>query len=532
MSALAEPEEARRAHRALRSRHVLIAALASVALAVALMLPVIDAGFHEEDFGWLALARLSTSPWPLLAHNINFVYFYRPLPLLLWWLSAHVFGTHAVWHNALDVLLHALNAALVCVLAARVSGRVGAGALAGLLFASLPAGAATAAWMSDRFDLVALGFSLLALLSFEAALLRRQRPLWTALWLLCALLSKEVAYAAAAVMLARLALQWWRDRVVAWELLAALVLTPLCALALRVLSGTTIGASLDVDDPLQAIAAGIGGWWRQAPSALSGFAPAPLWFGALVAALLLVTIWSVARARRKTSSPVRNLALIGAGLLLLPAVLQWPVTAAVLIHDDSRAFVVNLRFYYAATAGLALLLAAGYAALPRGVAQAGMFAAGLLTAICAGAFSYRLSGQWAQDLRGPSQAYLALGADLGARPFPAGCRIHLDTPAWSGSFRHHADTIIKATAPVDAPVQSCAIFSGEQVYQTFVPAPLCAAGQWPGLSFSERNGVAIAGSVGAVCMLQFVTYTAPEQLGQPLFRFRVDAQGHAQEVRD
>ena len=238
-----------------RSRRVLVAAAASFALAALLMLPVIHAGFHAEDFGWLALARLSTSPWPLLAHNINFVYFYRPLPLLLWWLSAHVFGTQAVWHNALDVLLHALNAALVCMLATRVSGRAGAGALAGLLFASLPAGAATAAWMSDRFDLVALGFSLLALLSFEAALRRRQNPTWTAMWLLCALLSKEVAYAAAAVMLARLAVQWWRDRAVAWGLLAAVALPPLVALALRVLSGTTVGASLDVDDPLQAIAA-------------------------------------------------------------------------------------------------------------------------------------------------------------------------------------------------------------------------------------------------------------------------------------
>jgi len=515
-----------------RSRRVLVAAAASFALAALLMLPVIHAGFHAEDFGWLALARLSTSPWPLLAHNINFVYFYRPLPLLLWWLSAHVFGTQAVWHNALDVLLHALNAALVCMLAARVSGRAGAGALAGLLFASLPAGAATAAWMSDRFDLVALGFSLLALLSFEAALRRRQNPTWTALWLLCALLSKEVAYAAAAVMLARLAVQWWRDRAVAWGLLVAVALPPLVALALRVLSGTTVGASLDVDDPLQAIAAGVGGWWRQAPSALGGFAPVSLWFGTLVAALLLVTIWGVARAQPKAATPVRNLALLGAGLLLLPAVLQWPVTAPVLSHDESRAFVVNLRFYYAATAGLALLLAAGYAALPRGVARAGMFTAGLLSAVGAAALSYRLSDQWAQDLSGSSQAYLALGADLGARPFPAGCRIHLDTPAWNGSFRHHADTIIKAAAPVDAPVQSCAIFSGEQVYQTFVPAPLCTPAQWPDLTFSERNGVPIAGSVGEVCMLQFVTYAAPEQLGQPLFRFRVDAQGHAQEEGD
>jgi hypothetical protein len=533
MRALAGPETLREnEHGALRSRRVLVAALASFALAAALMLPVLNAGFHEEDFGWLALARLSPSPWPLLAHNINFVYFYRPLPLLLWWLSAHAFGTDAVWHNALDVVLHALNAALVCVLAARVSGRAGAGALAGLLFASLPAGVATAAWMSDRFDTVALAFSLLALLGFEIALRRPRHVLWPGLWLLLALLSKEVAYAAVAAMLAVLAVHWWRRRIIAWGLLAAVVLAPLCALALRVLSGTTVGASLDIDDPLQAVAAGIRGWWRQAPSALNGFAPASPLLAALFAVLLMVTIWGVLRARGKSAAPVIRLALIGTGLLLVPAILQWPVTAPVLIHDESRAFTVNLRFYYAATAGLALLIAAGYAALPTAIGRAAMLSAGLLTAICAGALSYRLGSHWANELRGPSQAYLALGTELAGRQFPSGCRIYLETPAWTGSFRHHADTIVKAIAPPDASVQACAIFSGEQVYQTFVPTSACTPEQWPGLSFNERNGVPIAGSVGDVCMLQFATYTAAEQLGQPRFRFRVDAHGHAQEIRD
>jgi hypothetical protein len=212
--------------------------------------------------------------------------------------------------------------------------------------------------------------------------------------------------------------------------------------------------------------------------------------------------------------------------------LQWPVTAAVLSHDESRAFVVNLRFYYLATAGLALLIAAGYAALPDAFAGAGMLTAGVLAATCAGVSSHRLSSQWATDLRGPSQAYLALGTELGDHPFPSGCRIYLETPVLDDSFRHHADTIIKAVAPPHAAVQACAIFAGEQVYQTFVPATLCTPAHWPGLSFSERNGVPIAGNVGEVCMLQFATYTTADQLGQPSFRFRVDAQGHTQEVRD
>src|SRR6185312_8987244 len=105
---------------------------------------------------------------------------------------------------------------------------------------------------------------------------------WTGLWLLCALLSKEVAYAAAAVMLARIAVFWWRRRDIAWGLLAAVMFALLSALTLRALSGTTVGVSLDIDDPLQAVVGGVVGWWRQAPSALSGFMPMSPWLSALI----------------------------------------------------------------------------------------------------------------------------------------------------------------------------------------------------------------------------------------------------------
>lgn len=507
----------------------LAGAALSAALAALVMAPIVGAGFHPEDSGWLALARLSTSPWPLLTHNIDFVYFYRPLPLLLWWLSAHAFGANPMWHNALDVLLHALNAALACLLAARVAGRTSAGVVSGILFASLPAGAGTAAWMSDRFDPVALGFALAALLAFEGALERRRSPLWTGLWLLFAVLSKEVAYAAAAIMLLRLAAQWRHKREAAPALLAVVLLAPVLGIALRVLSGTTTGWSLELGDPLHMVTAGIGGWWRQAPAALSGFMPAtglPLLVG------LLLTAVCYAIARDATARGARALALTGAGLLLLPAVLQSPVTGPVLSDDDSRAFTENLRFYYAAAAGLALLLAAGYASLQSPRVRLAMLAGCLFAAGHGGVLSYQLSAQWARQWRPSSDAYLALAADLGQHEFPAGCRIFLDAPDWTDAFRHHADTIVKAAAPTSATVQSCAIFAGAQVYQTFLPAERCTPVYWPGLAFSERHGTPIAASVGDVCMLQFATYTAPDQLGAPLFRFRVGSDGHAQEIRD
>jgi len=500
----------------------------SAALAALVMAPIVGAGFHPEDSGWLALARQSASPWPLLTHNIDFVYFYRPLPLLLWWLSAHAFGANPVWHNALDVLLHALNAALVCLLAARVAGRAGAGVLAGILFASLPVGAGTAACMSDRFDPVALGFALAALLAFESALERRRSPLWTGLWLLCAVLSKEVAYAAAVVMLLRLAALWWQKREASPGLFVVVLLAPALGVALRILSGTSVGLSLEIEDPLHAFFAGISGWWRQAPAALGGFMPAT-GLALLIGLLLVAVCYGLARNAIATRG-ARALALTGAGLLLLPAALQWPVTAPVLSDDGSRAFTENLRFYYAAAAGLALLLAAGYASVQSQRVRPAILAGCLFAAGYGGVLSYQLSARWAGQWRPSSDAYLALAADLGQRQFPAGCRIFLDAPDWTDAFRHHVDTIVKAAAPTTASVQSCAIFAGAQVYQTFLPADLCTPVQWPGLTFSERQGTPIAASVGDVCVLQFATYTAPAQLGAPLFRFRVDSDGNAQEI--
>ena len=62
----------------------------SIALAALLFNPIqpaLAAGFHPEDLGWLALVRHIDSPWPLLTENVFFVYYYRPVGLLLEQLS-------------------------------------------------------------------------------------------------------------------------------------------------------------------------------------------------------------------------------------------------------------------------------------------------------------------------------------------------------------------------------------------------------------------------------------------------------------
>lgn len=501
-------------------------AIVAFLIAAAAMAPVLHAGFQPEDFGWLALARLNASPWPLLTHNIDFVYFYRPLPLLLWWLTAHAFGTEAVWHNLIDILLHATNAALVGLLAARLSRNAVAGTLAGAVFATLPAAVGTAVWASDRFDPMALGFALLALLAFEDAVERRRSPIIVGLLLLFALLSKETAYVAAAIMLVRLAAQWfWRLEFNPKLLVSVLSATAL-ALMLRQLTSTTAATALDMNQIAHNLVSGVIAWWRQAPSALVGFLPANPAMIYLMAALLMIACVGIGMALRTRAQSALVRAWIGLGCLLLPALVQWPVTAEVLTNAGSRAFTENLRFYYAASAGLALLLAIGFAQLRSRFGKATMAASCLLWSVFAFAQSHAVSAHWAQQWGKLSNAYLRLGTELGQRSFPPGCRIYLDVPAWPDVFRAYADNIVKARAGVNASLQACAIFAGKPVYQTIVPAQRCTAQDWPGLELAQQKNILLADRIGNVCILQFANYR-PDQLGAPLFRFRVDADGHA-----
>jgi len=504
-------------------RGALACAVLSAALAALAMAPIVGAGFHPEDSGWLALARLQHSPWPLLTQNIDFLYFYRPVPLLLWWLTAHLFGASATWHNATDLLLHALNAALVCVLAARLSGERLPGLIAGIVFAALPAGAGTAAWMSDRFDPVALLFSLSALIAFDAALAGRRSPWWAGAWLLLALLSKEVAYAVAALLLAWIALRAWTRREWPLRLGVPIVLTCTVALALRMLTATTTTV-LELGDPLQTFAAGVGGWWRRAPAALSGFQSQSLAWPLLAGVILALAAAAAVRGRKHGSA----LAGCGAALLALPSLMQWPITALTLTHDDGFAFTENLRFYYLASAGLALL--AGAACANARAWRVSAVAACAVLTLCGLTQTHGLIQRWAHTWRPQSNAVQRLGDELSARDFPRDCRIALEAPDWP-AFAPHADTIVKAIAAPDAPVQSCAVFAGAPTYQSYVPAEACEAARWPGLPLAQTPGLVSLQTLGSVCIARFAVWK-PDQLGTPLFRFRVDSDGHAQEIHD
>ena len=490
--------------------------------------PGIRAGFHIEDFNYLALMRHIDSPWPLLHENLFFVYYYRPTGLLFWWASLQLAGTHPLLHNVLDLALQCGNAMLLALLVQRLGRNTMAALLAGLAFACLPASSATAMWLSDRYDPLALWFGLLALLMFENALDgKRRAAAWTALWLMLALGAKEVAFVIPLLMLVRLG---WRrvsgGALNAW--LAAAVLAPVgLALLLRSLFVTPAKAQFKLGPLLESIVTALAAWWTRFPEALWGFRTPPTGFMWLAAAVGVVMLLALLRATWQREQHVVRVALTGAALLFSPALIQWPITAQVLVQPESLHYTVNLRFFHLAMAGVAVLIGASWLALPTRNARSA-FALALLV----------LGGSWfaaardnARDWRlataASTRQYLALGQELGQRTFPARCRIHLHGDQLPAQFAPFADVIAKTNAAPGASLLACTVQAGKPPFVVLLREGLCTAAQWPGLKLLEFDG-RVSARVGNLCGLFPLADEADS--GAASFHFEVDADGHLSEI--
>ena len=72
--------------------------------------------FMLDDFGMMSIARFLESPLqPFYQQHVPGGVFYRPVGMLLWWLSERLFGTTASLHYMLNLGLH------LCVAAALYS---------------------------------------------------------------------------------------------------------------------------------------------------------------------------------------------------------------------------------------------------------------------------------------------------------------------------------------------------------------------------------------------------------------------------
>ncbi|MDX1593774.1 MAG: hypothetical protein R3298_05955 [Gammaproteobacteria bacterium] len=92
--------------------------------------------------------------------------YYMPLTRLSWLLDASLFGMDATGFRAVNALLHWLNALLLFLVVRSVTGRAGLALAVAAVFAVHPQHVEAVAWVSQRKELLAGFFGLLAMLAY------------------------------------------------------------------------------------------------------------------------------------------------------------------------------------------------------------------------------------------------------------------------------------------------------------------------------------------------------------------------------
>jgi len=188
---------------------------AAIAIAVALLLVVAvqffaATTFHGDDHIFLAYARHAPNPFVAFVADAHGGEYYRPLPMLVWWLLGRAGGGSSVPFAALAFLLHVTAAALTGRLVQALGRPTAVAGAAAVLMLLAPGNLDAASWFSASTDLFAAVFVLAALVA-----LARERHLYAAAAALLAYLSKESACVLpllALLVLRRLA---WRKRLAA-----------------------------------------------------------------------------------------------------------------------------------------------------------------------------------------------------------------------------------------------------------------------------------------------------------------------------
>ena len=487
------------------ARHARIAGLAcAMLLGIACFAPALRAFFAQDDFAFLALVRLLHQPWLLFIHNHfpDHAYF-RPLGVLIWWLVAAAAGSAALPQYLANLGLHLACVASLYTLLQRLRPDAVRNGFWAALYAVHPLAIGTALWLSDRFDLLATLFSLLALAATFAHIERPRATTLSALLvcLLLALLSKELGIVAAAASWIALALApraqlGARQR---FGSLAAIAGVTLIWLAYRhMMLATSLDGGLRLP-PVDAFVSGFGNWLRTGLAYLFIDPRAARW-----SALTLVCAWLswgvalfLSARNFSTARPRLHVAAALLTLILLPGLVQAPVAYKHLagsLGADMFFFhlVVPSRFFHLSLAGLVCALALLTTSTQRTQStwpmRFGMSGLALALIACA-PLSHRLAHDYASGTRKQIGALAAAENALARSTLPAhACQIYFLNTAALWGFAGYSDAMAKALAADPEHLAHCLIATERPPYVYFIRGGSVSASDYRPLRPLELGG--------------------------------------------
>jgi protein O-mannosyl-transferase len=126
--------------------------------------------------------------------------YYRPLNRASYLLDYQLAGLNPAWYHGINIIIHLGNVILLYLVCRRFLPEQNAALMVALLFAVHPVNTESVNLISARNTLLALFFSLAALLAFVDARVKKRKLLLSALFFFCGLLSKETGFMLIAVV--------------------------------------------------------------------------------------------------------------------------------------------------------------------------------------------------------------------------------------------------------------------------------------------------------------------------------------------
>jgi hypothetical protein len=451
-------------------------------VAVVAYSPALSAGLVGDDFQLLAQGQLVKNPGWFFSQDHSLSYFYRPVAMCVWWLSAKLFGTDATAQYALQLSLHVINCWLLWRAATLILQRLnveqkpthGLAIAIAMLYASHPINIGSGVWLADRFDLLAsTGCLWLCCLFVSKQYLARSWQIALAACLAAG--SKEIALAALPCLLL---LCYWQASAERVPRLLALVTPFVLMLVMRTALLAPVKTTAGIDNIASVLSQGTWASLQAWPVALS-------WSGWFLLATVLITAIATRKAWRVAAPPqwsigsklaLAFLSVVGATILL-----QSPITALSLPHDATLSNPSNLRFFCFA---LAFLFLAALVVLDqlRDQQRTLVAAIGMAISIWQWIPSRAISQNWVSASAKVPQQIMLDDAIKQIRSYrsslPAGqsCVVQLlETKLVTEFFAGFADVAIKSQLASDDPAIDCLILTEKAPWYQLLRKPDLAA---------------------------------------------------------
>ncbi|MEP6882752.1 MAG: hypothetical protein ABI866_12210 [Dokdonella sp.] len=454
------------------SRLVLASMLAALALTVAFR-AAFSAYFLLDDFGMLSIVRFLDNPLePFVRNHIPGGLYYRPLGMIVWWLSERAFGANALAHYLINLFLHAGVAVALWRLVSQFCGNRWIGLATAACFALHPIGIGTTLWLSDRFDLLALLFGLLGMTSaIDFSRNRAQRSLWMTLALLSvALLSKEIALACFAatgvIWLHAEAEPRVAARVRSCLVLALPVVIYLVVrfMVLGFPSAEMLSGNEGNSGSAALLVEGFSNWavgWLDYSTYFSRF---DSWKKtASVVGVVALLVLAATASMQPWSLRRRQAVLAGLMLWLSTGLLQFPLLGHFSVRldetTDTVGAIVSSRYFYSSLAGFLIAAAAWLLPLCLNRSWARICATSAILMMMMAWFSASQDAARRHRIETQGQKVVVDAAirSMNAMALPTeGCQVYLlDTESWT--FGWISDEAIKAITPDLQRISGCLI---------------------------------------------------------------------------